>query len=191
MIVIFEITSQTHKPYFITKNLNEFLSVPHLKQSLFLEAIKKYGITVSNVKERIIKITDIKGVSSANWKYFNNIELNKLLPLNNIIINELNQEDLESYNKQFENETCPIKSLENILLHRYITMDIAIRRYISSATDSELLHLLQDILHSKLSVSEIRNNPQEVIKLLTKKDSNLKETLLQTVRNSIKEIILL
>ena len=92
MIVVFEITSQTHKPFFITKNLDEYLSIPHLKQSLFLYAIKKYGINVSNIKERIIKISDIKGVSSASWKYFTNIKLNRLLPLNNIITIPINND---------------------------------------------------------------------------------------------------
>ena len=183
MLVEFEIRTQNYKPFFITKNIDEYLSVPHLKQSLLLEAIKLYGIEVSSIKEIIHTITNIKGVSSSYWKYFKNIDINKLLPLNNIIINELNQEDLESYNNQFQNTTCPIKCLENVLLHRYITMDIALRQYISSVTDSDILHLSQDILHSNLSIQDIRKNPRLVINLLAKQDTNLIQTFLQTVRN--------
>jgi len=191
MLVEFEIRTQNYQPLFITKNIDEYLSVPHLKQSLLLEAIKLYGIYVTEIQEIIHTITDIKGVSSSYWKYFKNIDINKLLPLNNIIINKLNPQELESYNNQFQNITCPVKCLENVLLHRYITMDIAIRRYICSVTDSTLLHLLQDILYSKLSIQDIRNNPRLVINLLAKQDNNLKETFLQTVRTHTKEIIIL
>jgi len=191
MLVEFEIRTQNYQPFFITKNIDEYLSVPHLKQSLLLEAIKLYGIYVTEIQEIIHTITNIKGVSSVNWKYFKNSDINKLLPLNNIIINELNQEDLESYNNQFQNTTCPIKCLENVLLHRYITMDIALRQYISSVRDSDILHLSQDILHSNLSIQDIRKNPRLVINLLAKQDNNLIQTFLQTVRNSTKEIIIL
>ena len=191
MLVEFEIRTQNYQHFFITKNLDEYLSAPHLKQSLLLEAIKLYGINVTQIQEIIHTITDIKGVKSDNWNYFINIDINKLLPLNNIIINELNKEELESYDKYFQNETCPIKCLKELLAHRYITMDIAIRKYISSVTDSEISHLSQDILRSNLSVQEIKNNPRLVINLLSKQDSNLTQTFLQTVRNSTKEIIII
>ncbi len=191
MLVLLEVTARGHKPYMIEKNLDEFLSVPHIRKVLLLDTITKYGIEIDEIEEVVEDVYDVKGVSSANWKYFNNLDLTKLLPLNNIIINELRPQELNAYDQMFEHSNLPIDCLEQVLTGNYFPMDIAIIKYIYGASTSELIYLLKDILHSKLTVDEIKEDPQLVVDLLLQQDGDLKETFLQTIRQSTDGIVIL
>ena len=191
MIADIKITPNGYQPFTVKKNIDEFVSVPHIKKVLLLDAIKQYGIEISNIKQEIVDIYEIKGVDKSKWKYFKKLKIEQLLPLNNIIINELRPQELKSFNQMFEISNKPIKCLKHVLKANYYPMSIAIKNYIYSSSNGELIYLLKDILHSNLTIEDIKTNPNIVIKLLDKTTSNLKETFLQTVRQSTDGIVIL
>lgn len=189
MLAEIEITPNGFKPFIIEKNIDEFVSVPHIKKVLLLDAIKQYGVDVSEIEEEIVDVYEIKGLESSRWKYFNKLKIEQLLPLNNIIINELRPQELRAFNQMFEISNQPVDCLVQVLIGNYYPMSIAIRNYIYSATNGELIYLLKDILHSSLSIEDIKSAPELVEKLLEK--TTLKETFLQTVRQTTEGIVIL
>jgi hypothetical protein len=191
MLAEIEIIPTGYQPFSIEKNIDEFVSVPHIKKVLLLDAIKQYGIDVTEIEEEIIDVYEIKGLHGSNFKYFNKLKIEQLLPLNNIIINELRPQELRAFNQMFEVSNQPIECLEQVLIGNYYPMEIAIKNYIYSATNGELIYLLKDILHSNLSIEDIKTNPEQVIELLNTTNSNLKETFLQTVRATTEGIVIL
>jgi hypothetical protein len=191
MLAEIEIIPTGYQPFSVKKNIDEFVSVPHIKKVLLLDAIKQYGVDVTEIEEEIIDVYEIKGLHSSNFKYFNKLKIEQLLPLNNIIINELRPQELRAFNQMFEISNHPIECLEQVLIGNYYPMEIAIKNYIYSATNGELIYLLKDILHSNLSIEDIKTNSEIVIELLNTTHSNLKETFLQTVRQTTEGIVIL
>jgi hypothetical protein len=191
MLAEIEIIPNGFKPFSIEKNIDEFLSVPHIKKVLLLDAIKQYGVDATEIEEEIVDVYEVKGLDSSRWKYFNKMKIEQLLPLNNIIINELRPQELRAFNQMFEISNQPVDCLEQVLIGNYYPMEIAIKNYIYSATNGELIYLLKDILHSNLSIEDIKTNPEQVLELLEKITSNLKETFLQTIRQTTEGIVIL
>lgn len=156
-----------------------------------IEVIKKYGYIKQNIQVTVYDIYNIKCICNTNWHYFRSLDLNKLIPLNNITNNRLSNKELHIYNKMLEYNNCPIKCLEKMLDNNFLSIDKAICNYIKTASNSELLHLLKIIMCIDLSVKNIKKNPQLIIDLLKKQDGNLKETFLHRIRESSNVIVLL